>query len=45
MLIYGLGRRKVQRKKMETSFLKVFLCAVNRRSEKETVEKVKGEIK
>jgi len=39
MSIYELGRRRVQRKKMGTYLLKGFLCGVNRRSEKETVEK------
>jgi len=39
MLIYKLGRSRVQRKKMGTYLLKGFVCGVNRRSEKETVEK------
>jgi hypothetical protein len=39
MLIYELGRSRVQRKKMGTYLLKGFLCGVNWRSEKETVEK------
>jgi hypothetical protein len=38
MLIYELGRSRVQRKKMETYLLKGFVYGVNR-SEKETVEK------
>jgi hypothetical protein len=39
MLIYELGRSRVQRKKMGTYLLKGFVCGLNRRSENETVGK------
>jgi hypothetical protein len=39
MLIHKFGRSRVQRKKMGTYLLKGFVCGVNRRSEREAVEK------
>jgi hypothetical protein len=42
MLIYELGRSTVHRKKIGTYLLKSIVCDVNKRSEKETAEKVKG---